>query len=156
MLRHLVVAADLAIVIDPTARATVISGMRSLEVDAWLLPTIPLPPVISSATFSFDDGASSPSAVSFYDQSLDSLLIDSRLPHSTALLAPRLLHMLSELRPSSRDKRSARLIDPPHRWKPGNVIPSNIALISVAQHSRLSEGKCPRSGVRANGRPPPQ
>jgi hypothetical protein len=83
MLRHLAVAAALAIVMDTTARATVISGTRSFEVDAWLLPTIPLPPVIGSTTLSFDNGASSPSVVYFYDQSLDSLLIDLSATVST-------------------------------------------------------------------------
>jgi hypothetical protein len=38
----------------------------------------------------------------------------NRLSYSAGLLAPRgLLHALAELRPSSRDKQTARLIDPP-------------------------------------------
>src|SRR5271154_3885357 len=94
MLLYLTAAAALAMVITASgATAAVISGTWSFEVDAWLLPTIPSPPVIGSATFSFDNSASSPGDVSvptgdftsnfasplatyFYDQTLDSLAIN--------------------------------------------------------------------------------
>jgi hypothetical protein len=102
MLRHLAVAAALAIVMDTTARATVISGTRSFEVDAWLLPTIPLPPVIGSATLSFDNGASSPSVVYFYDQSLDSLLIDLSATVSTPERNSSMSHCISSSRAHRR------------------------------------------------------
>ena len=96
MLRYLTAAAALAMIMTASAaRAAVISGTWSFEVDAWLLPFsgIPSPPVIGSATFSFDNGRSSPGDVSvltgdftsdfasplatyFYDQTLDSLAIN--------------------------------------------------------------------------------
>ncbi len=96
MLRYLTAAAALAMLMTAgAARATVISGTWSFEVDAWLLPFsgIPSPPVIGSATFSFDNGRSSPGDISvpagdftsnfasplasyFYDQASDSLAIN--------------------------------------------------------------------------------
>jgi hypothetical protein len=97
MLRHLAAAAALlAIVMTATAAsATVISGTWSFEVDAWILPDfphIPTPPVIGSATFSFDnstgsEGISLPasdltnnfgsmSAAYAYDPGFDLLTID--------------------------------------------------------------------------------
>jgi hypothetical protein len=68
MLRLLTVAAALAkIMVATAARATVISGTWSFEVDAWPLSASllnpPTPPVIGSATFSFDTGESSASDV---------------------------------------------------------------------------------------------
>ena len=62
MRRHLIAAAALALIMNATAAsASVISGTWSFEVDAWAVPFpgIPSPPVTGSATFSFDNGASS-------------------------------------------------------------------------------------------------
>jgi hypothetical protein len=96
MLRYLTAAAALAILVTaPAARAAVISGTWSFEVDAWAVPVsgIPSPPVTGSATFSFDSSASStsdvplpasdftsnfpsPLASYFYDHTSDSLTIN--------------------------------------------------------------------------------
>jgi hypothetical protein len=92
MLRHLIAAAALTLVMNATAaRATVISGTWSFEVDAWAVPFpgIPSTPATGSATFSFDNGISSdniplpagdftsnfssPSATYSYNQISDSL-----------------------------------------------------------------------------------
>jgi hypothetical protein len=62
MRRHLIAAAALTLIMNATAAsASVISGTWSFEVDAWAVPFpgIPSPPVTGSATFSFDNGASS-------------------------------------------------------------------------------------------------
>jgi hypothetical protein len=62
MRRHLIAAAALTLIMNATAtNASVISGKWSFEVDAWAVPFpgIPSPPVTGSATFSFDNGASS-------------------------------------------------------------------------------------------------
>jgi PEP-CTERM motif len=97
MLRHLTVAAALATIIAAAAaRAAVISGTWSFEVDAWPIfasPFNPPAPVTGSATFSFDNGESSasdvpvpggdftgnfgsPSATYSYNQSSDSLVLN--------------------------------------------------------------------------------
>jgi hypothetical protein len=96
MLRHATAAATLAIVMTATtARATVISGTWSFEVDAWAVPFpfIPPPPVIGSATFSFDNSTTSPTGIPlpnsdftsnfgatlasyFYDPAFDTLKIN--------------------------------------------------------------------------------
>jgi PEP-CTERM motif len=59
MHRYVTAAAVLGMVMTATgARATVILGTWSFEVDAWAVPNPfnPPPPVIVSATFSFDNG----------------------------------------------------------------------------------------------------
>jgi PEP-CTERM motif len=97
MLRYLTAAALAMVMTATTARATVVSGTWSFEVDAWPIIASPFdpppPPVIGSATFSFDSGTTSPGdvlvpagdftsnfasplATYFYDQTLDSLAIN--------------------------------------------------------------------------------
>jgi hypothetical protein len=97
MFRYVTAAAVLAMVLTATAaRATVISGTWSFEVDAWPMfapSSVPPTPVTGSATFSFDNSTNSPTnilvpagdftsnfgsplAVYFYNQGLDSLLVE--------------------------------------------------------------------------------
>jgi PEP-CTERM motif len=112
MLRHLTTAAALAMVMTATAaRATIVSGTWSFEVDAWPLSASlfnpPTPPVIGSATFSFDNSTTSEGipapasdfpnnfgsdlAAYSYDPGFDSLTIDFAGFAGMAFITPQFI-----------------------------------------------------------------